>query len=273
MSRVFFRNALETVATYWRLYRRDGVTLGFTTHDKDLWFGGICHRAAPGLLPSAIRRSASLEPDSAEIEGALTHDSIRAEDIAQGRFDGAFLEAGAVDWENGENAVLYSGELGTISSEGNRFEAELLSGKTVLETDLVPRTSPACRAEFCGPGCGLSAARFSAEMRITAIDEASGRMALSPLSDPALWVDGSLRWLDGSHAGFWRTISDAAAEGVRLDDPLPPDAVIGSRVLLTQGCDHSLATCHGRFGNAVNFRGEPFLPGNDALTRYPVSSA
>jgi hypothetical protein len=30
-----------------------------------------------------------------------------------------------------------------------------------------------------------------------------------------------------------------------------------------------LATCGGRFGNALNFRGEPYLPGIDLLTRYP----
>ena len=29
------------------------------------------------------------------------------------------------------------------------------------------------------------------------------------------------------------------------------------------------ATCRDRFANAQNFRGEPHLPGNDLLTRYP----
>ena len=58
MSRVFGREALEPVATFWRVHRRDGVTLGFTSHDRDLWFGGVLHRAAPGMVPSAIRRSA-----------------------------------------------------------------------------------------------------------------------------------------------------------------------------------------------------------------------
>ena len=33
--------------------------------------------------------------------------------------------------------------------------------------------------------------------------------------------------------------------------------------------DGLLATCAGRFANAVNFRGEPHLPGMDLLTRYP----
>ena len=58
MSRVFFRAPLEAMATFWRVRRRDGVTLGLTSHDRDLWFDGIVHRAAPGMVPSAEGMSA-----------------------------------------------------------------------------------------------------------------------------------------------------------------------------------------------------------------------
>ena len=44
---------------------------------------------------------------------------------------------------------------------------------------------------------------------------------------------------------------------------------VGARVELIEGCDKSLATCAARFANALNFRGEPYLPGMDLLTRYP----
>ena len=43
----------------------------------------------------------------------------------------------------------------------------------------------------------------------------------------------------------------------------------GALVELIEGCDKSIATCAARFGNALNFRGEPYLPGVDLLTRYP----
>ena len=60
-----------------------------------------------------------------------------------------------------------------------------------------------------------------------------------------------------------------AADGnwLYLDRPLGAVAA-GARAVLLEGCDHTLETCAQRFGNAVNFRGEPFLPGNDLLTRY-----
>ena len=52
-------------------------------------------------------------------------------------------------------------------------------------------------------------------------------------------------------------------------DTAPP---AGTRVSLREGCDRTLDTCATRFANAVNFQGEPFLPGNDLITRYPVPS-
>src|SRR5690606_21142591 len=42
---------LTTMALCWRLDRRDGVALGFTSHDRDLPIGGIVYRAAPGMVP------------------------------------------------------------------------------------------------------------------------------------------------------------------------------------------------------------------------------
>src|SRR3546814_4805811 len=49
----FLDGDLTTIALCWRLERRDGVTIGLTTHDRDLMIGGLLHRAAPGMTPSA----------------------------------------------------------------------------------------------------------------------------------------------------------------------------------------------------------------------------
>ena len=54
----------------------------------------------------------------------------------------------------------------------------------------------------------------------------------------------------------------------RVEEPVQGCA-LPARVRLTEGCDRQLATCAARFGNAVKFRGEAQLPGNDLLTRYP----
>lgn len=268
MSRVFFARELEGVATFWRVLRRDGVALGFTSHDRDLAFGGIVHRAAPGMLPSAIRRTAGLTGDSAEIAGALAHDSIRAEDLAAGRFDGAAVAVGVVDWESREHAVLYRGTIGETKREGGGFTAELRSAKAALESDPVPRTSPTCRAAFCGPGCALSAARFTHLAVLAEADADAGRLRFAGPGG-ATFALGRVRWLDGPHAGQAMEVAAADGEALIVDAALSPALAPGARAYLREGCDRTLATCAGRFANAVNFRGEPFLPGNDLLARAP----
>jgi len=271
MSRVFFRQELEGVATFWRIERRDGVALGFTSHDRDLWLDGLLHRSAPGMLPSAVRRTADLAPDSVEVEGALAHDAIAPADLAAGRYDGARIRLGVLDWESGEHAVLYRGEIGAIAEEGAQFSAELLSAKARLAIDPVPRTSPTCRAEFCGPGCTLSAARFTHDLRVASVDPAGNAIALADGPPAESFRDGLLRWIEGPLVGLSTRVAEIVGDTLVLEDDLPAGVAVGWLVRVRQGCDHMIASCAARFGNAANFQGEPFLPGNDILARYPVS--
>ncbi len=268
-TRTWFTGPLETVATWWRIERADGVTLGFTSHDRDLAFDGLTHRTAPGMVPSAIRRTATFEADSAEITGALSHDAISETDLAAGRFDGARIAMGLVDWETLETTTLHSGAIGTVGRESTGFSAELLSLKDQLNRDVVPRTAPTCRAAFCGEGCTLSAARF--EHDATLIETAEGgdaiRIACAVPADALLF--GGVRWIDGPNAGLRRHAIALDADWITLDQPVFTAMSEGGRLLVREGCDHTLQTCADRFGNAVNFQGEPFLPGNDLLTRYP----
>ncbi|MEO1731802.1 MAG: DUF2163 domain-containing protein [Pseudomonadota bacterium] len=269
--RVFFDRELDNVATFWRIHRRDGVTLGFSTHDRDLVFNGIRHRSAPGMQPAAIRMTTEIADDSAEVEGALSHDAISENDMAAGLYDEAGIAIGAVDWETLESEVLYSGRIGQIEVDERGFSAQLRSAKYILDQDLVPRTSPTCRAQFCGPGCGLSSARFTSRTTITDIDPSTNRIALSsgPGQDV---VDGQIRLLDGPQTGLVFAIMDEEGAWITLDRPMSQDTPTGAKAELRLGCDHTLTTCANRFGNARNFRGEPFLPGNDLLTRYGRSS-
>lgn len=269
MSRIWFDQQLECVATFWRIARRDGVTLGFTTHDRDLWFGGVLHRSAPGMIPSAIRRTADFEPDSAEVEGALSHDSIAASDLAKGRYDGAAVSIGLVDWETLEQHGLYRGTIGAVTERDGAFSAALRSRKIELHRNPVPRTSPTCRAQFCGPGCSLSVARFTHDVAVLWCDPDTNAAAVNGIADTSRFIGGTLRWLDGPLAGTRNGVAAATDDALLLDQPIDLPVPSGTRAILTEGCDRTLATCSDRFANACNFQGEPFLPGNDFVTRYP----
>lgn len=265
--RVFFDRDLDTVATFWRVFRKDGVTLGFISHDRDLSFSGIRHRAAPGMVPSAIRMSSEISDDSAEVEGALAHDSISADDLANGLYDEADVEIGAVDWESLEQATLYSGRIGQIEDDTRGFTAQLRSAKHILDQDLVPRSSPTCRALFCGPGCGLSASRFTSRHILVEFDEVTNSIRFDDGAGVEA-IDGQIRMLAGPQTGLVFGVIDANDGWLALDRPFAKSNVIGTALELREGCDHTITSCTNRFDNARNFRGEPFLPGNDLLARY-----
>ncbi|MEM6856813.1 MAG: DUF2163 domain-containing protein [Pseudomonadota bacterium] len=269
--RVFFDRELDSVATFWRVFRRDGVALGFTSHDRDLVFSGLRHRAAPGMIPAAIRITSEISDDSAEVEGALSHDAISEADLAAGLFDEASIVIGAVDWETLEHETLYSGQIGQIEDDRQGFSAQLRSSKHILDHDLVPRTSPTCRTTFCARGCGLSATRFTTRCAITGIDEVDNRIEISSNVNGNL-IDGQIRMLGGPQTGLVFGILDVGGQWLVLDRPLAEGIATGIAVEVQEGCDHTLATCTDRFRNAHNFRGEPFLPGNDLLARYGRSS-
>ena len=269
-ARRFLTVDLDTVATYWRIFRTDGVTLGFVTHDRDLWFGGLRHRAGPGMLPSALRLTDDLSDDGADVTGALSHDSITDADCAAGLFDGARVEIGVVDWQSLESAPLYDGAIANMTRETIGFSAQLHSAKAVFGRDPVPRSSPGCRARFCGPGCDLPPPAYTHRAVVASSDPTSGRLRFADLPDPTRFLPGELRWIDGPYTGQIMAILTADDGGLVLDrmPDNPPSA--GTRAMLREGCDRTIATCAARFGNAANFRGEPFLPGNDMLMQYPV---
>ncbi|NCP19364.1 MAG: DUF2163 domain-containing protein [Erythrobacter sp.] len=260
---------LATTAFFWRIERRDGVTLGFTSHDRDLMLNGLTLRAAPGIRPAAIRLTTDVTGDDAQMDGALTHDAISASDLAAGRFDGAAVIVGTIDWQTGNAQELFSGTIGETEMEGEAFSARLRSLKAALDFDPVPRTSPGCRARFCGPGCNLSPVRFTREATVSAIDAAGNAVAFGGLATGP-FVFGELRWLAGEAIGLRHTILAEEDGMLVLDSTIPDGVEVGTRVRLREGCDRTIATCAARFGNAVNFRGEPFLPGNDLVARYPA---
>src|SRR3546814_11565951 len=101
----FLDGDLTTIALCWRLERRDGVTIGLTTHDRDLMIGGLLHRAAPGMTPSAIERSEGLDPDTMDVAGALTSGAIRDGDLIAGRWDGARVAVSAGEGGDQEATV------------------------------------------------------------------------------------------------------------------------------------------------------------------------
>ena len=264
------QGTLTTLAFCWRIERRDGVAIGLTSHDRDLRIDGILHRAAPGMTPSAIKRGDGLDAATMDITGALTSDAIGEADLLAGRWDGARVRLFAVDWTDpgGELVALGEGTIGAVETRDGAFTAELRGSAAAFERPVVEETSPECRAELGDRRCRVAMAGRRRLLRVVSCAE---RVVLLDTPEPArnVYGGGLLRWIGGANSGLESAVaaSDETRVTLRAAPPLPVAA--GDLVELVEGCDKSLATCAARFANAANFRGEPYLPGIDLLTRYP----
>lgn len=259
---------LTSLAFCWRLERGDGAGLALTSSDGDLVLDDIRYRSAPGVTPAAVSRSLGLEPDSGEVAGALSAGSLAEADMALGRWNGASVNLVAVDWSDAaaDAVPLMRGELGEVSIEGESFSAELRGAASRLVKAPCPSTSPECRAAFGDKQCRVDLAGRTRRAKLI-----SAQDNLLELDSPAgeEFLFGRLRYLGGENCGLSTLI--LAVNGTRLSVRDRPRAAVdpGTIVELRQGCDKRFETCMSRFQNAVNFRGEPHLPGTDLLTRYP----
>ncbi|GAA0488422.1 DUF2163 domain-containing protein [Parasphingorhabdus litoris] len=270
MSIAWLDLPLTTSCYAWRLERADGVTLGFVSHDRDLIIDSLRYRAAPGMVPSTIALSDSLEMDSVDIEGVMTSAAISEADLMSGRWNGAMLSISFVNWESPTEDPLHliSGEFGEITRSGDAFRVEMLGGTSFLDEAIAPLTSPTCRARLGDRACKVSLAKHQAEMKVTQIADSS--LEFSELGGQAAdYIFGELRWLSGQNCGLSFAIIGGEGDTIQLAEQPAQPVSIGDRALLTAGCDKNFSTCRDRFQNSINFRGEPHLPGNDLLTRYP----
>lgn len=261
---------LTCLAFCWRLERRDGVTIGLTSHDRDLRVGGVVYRAAPGMVPSAIQRGSGLGEEAMDISGALTSEAISEADLEEGRWDGARLSLHLTEWSD-PGALwleLARGELGEVERQGGKFSAELRGAMAALDRAVVPETSPGCRAKLGDAACGVNGAAFARLARVAGSAGQIVAIAGGGLG-AGLYDFGRLRWLTGRLAGLSADIIAHDDASVTLADAPRSAPEPGVLVQLWQGCDGRIETCADRFANAANFRGEPYLPGNDLLTRYP----
>jgi uncharacterized phage protein (TIGR02218 family) len=267
----FLTRELTSLAFCWRVERRDGMCLGFTSHDRDLELDGLVYRSAPGMLPSAVSVSDGFDSSTLDVSGALTSDAISEADLGAGRWDRAAVSLFMVNWEDpgGARLKLARGELGDVGVKGNGFEAELRGPAALLERPVVEQTSPECRAELGDRRCRVDMAGRVRATRVTATPAEGVVIVADAPAGSGACAFGRLRWIGGANSGLESAV--AASEGVELvlQEPPPFAIAAGDLVELSEGCDKSFATCRGRFANAENFRGEPHLPGMDLLTRYP----
>lgn len=267
-----------TVARVWRVTRTDGVALGFTDHDRDIDIDGFSHRAGSGLTARAFQNVSGLAVDNTEVVGALSHLALREEDLSAGRYDGARVEVWLVNWAAPEmRRTIFRGTLGEVSWKGSEFRAELRGLSEPLGDPVGFAYTRQCSAVLGDSRCGFNVLQpgYFLEHSIERVEDDGRVLRFASLAGyESRWFEGGrLDVLSGAAVGLSAMIKvdRVTPQGRRVElwQSIRAQLEAGDQIRLLAGCNKTAETCRMKFANFVNFRGFPFIPGDDWISAYP----
>jgi uncharacterized phage protein (TIGR02218 family) len=251
------------------------VVQGFTDHDRDLSFDGVTYEAVSGFTASQIESGLGLAVDNLTLSGALSSAALNEADLAAGLYDNAAVRIWRVNWAQPDQRVLMrSGTLGEVTRSGGAFQAEIRGLAQALNQPVGRAFGHLCDADLGDGRCGLAVSASNGTV-VTAYD--ARRFRVSGLADFAggWFTGGRLVFTDGANAGRSMEVKRHTVSGgivtIELWQAMSAPVAAGDGFSVTPGCDKQFATCKSKFSNAVNFRGFPFMPGNDAAMAAPAA--
>lgn len=269
-----------TAAWCWKLTLKNGTVLGFTSHDRNLTVGGVTYSSASGFTPTAVETTNNMSVDNLDVEGFLSSDAIKADDLEAGVYDGAKVEIIICDWINPDNYpyTLRSGFLGEVEHTDTGFKAEVRGLLDVFQQNTAQKYQKTCRAIL-----GDSKCKFPLESQgttsgtITGINTDGSFTTTNSTED---WPDGFfdygvVTFTSGSNTGKSYEVKKFLQSNKTMSLFMPTyyEMAIGDTFKLTIGCDGNFSTCKDKFRNAVNFRGEPHVPGTDYVASYALKGS
>lgn len=250
-------NEVLTLSTCWQIKLTDGTALGFTDSDEDLVIDGTTYHASSGFGRSAVESNTSLKVDNLETIGLIDHELIKHEDLISGRFDHAEVSVFLSDHHGGK-LDLRTGWLGEVTANGNSFTAEIRGLLQAFSQNIGELYSPQCRAQLGDKRCKVALQAF--EGKVSRVEGEDAFICWALRGEDDYYRYGKLKFNSGANAGFETEILSHIGPKLILSTPTPNPISSGDNFTLYPGCDRHLRTCHKKFQNTLNFRGEPFIP-------------
>jgi uncharacterized phage protein (TIGR02218 family) len=258
---------VTTLATCWSIKQRDGFTLYFTDHDRDLVVDGFTYKAADSMSPSAVSSQAGLAVDNLEFEGMLSAAAITEADLLAGKYDHAEISLFMVNYADAASGKLHlkTGWLGEVTLQGGQFVAEMRGLSARLQQTIGEVYSATCRARLGDARCGVTLAGFTFAGTVTAVESTHAFTDSTKTQANGYFASGVVTFTSGANLGQSMEVREFGGGRFSLFLPMPASIAVGDAFTAIAGCDKQFDTCITRFANAVNFRGEPHVPGTDKM--------
>lgn len=263
------------------LAARDGERARFTSLDVaqtiDLGLGGGAEVCTDSMVVSAITLAVGLDASHAEVRGPLGPVLTRAE-IEGGKWTDADawlvrVWHGVAGW-----APVIRGKVREPRVEDPAFVLEIRNQADPLNQPAEQLVSGYCRWRFGSAECGGTPVEVAAT--VTAVTDAM-RLSVSYSGSFAsqFFQFGEAEFTGGGLDGVVAEAVFSFVEGAPgagqlvLDVPLPALPAIGDALTLRQGCPKVRPACVERQGSAINFGGEPDVPGSEQIWQIGAGSS
>lgn len=161
-----------TLATCWKVTRRDSTVLGFTDHDQDIVFDAVTYRSINGYTTSALSSGAQMDVDALEAKGPQLAPGMTSQDIRAGLWDFAQISLFQVNWADLTMGALHlrDGWTGQLSTGRGDFTAELRGLMQAYSRSIGRLIVPACDANLGDARCTVNLAPFTVTSTLTGVN-------------------------------------------------------------------------------------------------------
>lgn len=277
-----------SIAFLFKVVRTDGTVFGFTNHDFPITFTDdtspftpLTYQPLSGATPSATETTSDMTTSNLQVLAFLESEVITEVDLIAGKYDYASILVYIVNWQDlTMGALLWkNGTLGEVKIKNGQFQAELRGLEFYLNTNIGDTYGPTCRVDLGDSKCTVNLSLYIQDGHVVSVTDLQTfvpsslfEIGVSPTTPaPSGWfTNGVITWLTGQNAGFSMEINGWDATTLSLFENMPYPIAPGDTFTIVPGCDQTTGPngCQ-KYNNIDNYRGEPFIPGQNQIMIYP----
>jgi uncharacterized phage protein (TIGR02218 family) len=251
--------------------RKNGAVLRLAESQVDLTIEGYTYVRARGFRVSSLPFKLNAGAGSAEFEISVVDGGTPdPDDLRNGLYDSAEVVISACSHLIPGNGKidLFRGDIGDITlTEQGFINVKVLGLLSRTQNLFVEHYTPMCRTEFGDARCKVDLAPLTEPAVVSSISNFNVVITGDAAAFPAdYWKLGLIIPTDGPGLGDGFEIRGWTPPTLLTYLPVAGHLDPGNHVNIIPGCNFTRGAqgCN-RWNNIVNFRGEPFVPGTDAV--------
>lgn len=282
----YFKETVNTVAYFMDIVCKNGDVVRINSTDRDIDTveelvpehinfnnkGGVYTYKAGGYIPSEYSYSSDGSVQKLDISGLAQNGFFDSKLVKNNFYEGAEIFISICNYKDLTKRVSLSrGFIGNFEIDSNgKFTCEYRGFSQKMNNSTAKLYSYDCRAELFDNQCKVIEGNY---VELGIIDEKVDNITykISGLSNDAdYYIGGKVVITSGEAKQLTVQVRDAKKIDentiqIEFIKSISISPKTGDSLNIRPGCDKTLSTCISKFNNKENFRGEPFVPGDNVF--------